>query len=113
MRQRATPSEPEGMLMEFLADAFWFQRRFTAVERFQDGEGTPDQVSAGVHTAKPRQSFIREDCNEGMHTVVRLQFIAPATFRRCPAQPNCSYFANMHVVDPQCYVAYHCMYTDS
>ena len=86
MADRATAAEPKGILMQLLADSLGFERILALIQRLQHFERRANQMIVGEDAAEASDAFIGVNGNECVNTIVRLQFIAPSTFRRRAAQ---------------------------
>lgn len=63
--------------MQFFTDPLRFQRILTPVKRFQYAQGCPHKVGIGKDTADPRHTFIGQNGNQGVDTILLFQFTAP------------------------------------
>ena len=100
MREAATASEPEGVLMQLLADALRLQGVFAPVQWLKVCQRGSHQPGVGENAANAGGALIRAHDHKGVDAVFWPQFIAPATLWRGSRQANCLDFANAHAVCP-------------
>jgi hypothetical protein len=96
MGDGAATSEPEHILVEFLADAFGFDGVFALVERFEDGERGSDKRIIREHAAEAGDTFVRVDGDERVDAVFRAEFVRPSTFGGCAAKACATDFSDFH-----------------
>lgn len=82
--------------MKFLADAFWFERAFAAIERLKDRQRGANQIVVGENAAQSDRSFLGMNCDQRVDAIFGLQLIAPASFRGGTAKAGAANFTNFH-----------------
>ena len=84
------------MLTQLLAHPFRLQSIFAPIERLQHNQCTPNKTIVGGNAAQARPSFIRDDSDQRVHTVIRLQFVTPSALRSGTTQTYGSNLAYFH-----------------
>ncbi len=96
MGERATPAEPERVLMQLFGYPFRLQRVLAAPEGLHDGQSSPNQDDAREGTPHPRDALVSQHRNEGMDAVLRAQLIAPPSRRRGADEADSAYVTDLH-----------------
>ena len=93
---RSSTSEPEHVLMQFLANALGFECILAAIQRLQHSQRSPHECVIGEHASEPYGSFIGMDGNECVDAIFRPQLIGPAAFGSSTAQACAADFTDFH-----------------
>src|SRR5687767_4467127 len=99
MGQAAAAAQPEGVLVELLADPLRLQRRLAPVKRLQHRQRRRHQADVGEDAPEPGQPLVGIDEDEGVDTVLFLKLDAPAAFRRGADQLNRTDVPDFHLID--------------
>jgi hypothetical protein len=94
----ATASEPEHVLVKFLADAFGLERVFAAVKRFEDCEGGGNERVVGEHAAEACDTFVGVDGDECVNAIFWAEFIGPSAFGGCASEACTADFSDFHKI---------------
>src|SRR5207253_76687 len=97
MSDRTAASEPERVLVEFLADAFRLQRVFPAIELLQNCQRRAHKLIVAENAAQAHQTFIGVHSDQSVDAIVGPDFVAPAAFGRRAAQTGASDLTYFHV----------------
>lgn len=92
----ASASEPEHVLVQFFADAFWFEGVLVFVEGFEDGEGCCDEGIVGENAAEAGDAFVGVDGDEGVNAIFGAKFIGPTAFWSCASEACASDLFDFH-----------------
>jgi hypothetical protein len=98
MGERTAAPHPEGVLVEFLADALRLKGVLVPPERFEDIERGLDQIGVGEDTADAGDAFVGKDGDEGVDAVLRFQLVHPPPLRGGTDQTDGADVADLHVV---------------
>ena len=96
MRDGSASTLPERVLMQLLADAFRLQCILTLVKRLKQRQGSAYERLAGEDASPSDGAIVGKHGDDGMNTILRLQFVGPAAFGSAPLQPEGAYFTNLH-----------------
>ena len=69
VREAPAPPQPEGVLVQFLADALWLQRVLASIQRVHDREGGAHQPGVGEDATGSGQTLVGTDDDEGVDRV--------------------------------------------
>ena len=94
----AAASEPEHVLMELFADAFWFERVFATVKRFEDCEGRGNERVVGEHAAEAGDTFVGVDGDESVNAIFGAEFVGPSAFGGCASEACATDFSDFHKI---------------
>src|SRR5215207_3025059 len=92
----SAPSEPEGVLVQLLADPLRLQGALALQERAKHRKSAANQLVAGEHAPVTHQPLVRSHRHQRVHHIVRSQLVAPAPLGRSPPQPRNPDVPNLH-----------------
>ena len=96
VRDRPAAPHPEGVGVQFLADPLRLERILAAVKRLEHAERALHQLVVRERRSPPGDAFVREDGDQRMDAVVRLNLVGPTAFRRAISQTCRPDFRDFH-----------------